>query len=198
MPKDDDTLLPVEEVRPPPPTHQSEKRPISRMALLKGAFFGFAGFLLFIEIQRFGGTTFVYGISGALAGIVSPIIWDTFKKQKEEEKAFQSEVDARFDRLEQKASTFMSHNELDPLRADIGIARADCERSLQIAKFSSDTAKTNQDRINDIISSGVIFQLTQDVTIMRLQYSVMKKIIQKRKVTLDDLDLIIYEQQTKL
>lgn len=197
MPKDEDTLLIVEEVRSPPHTHQNVKRTVSMAALLKGAFFGFAGFLLFIEIQRFGGTTFVYGISGALAGIVAPIIWDTFKKQKEEDRAFQSEVDARFDRLEQRAASFIGNSELDTLRADIGIARADCDRSLQIAKFSSDTALLNQDRINNIISSGVIFQLTQDVTIMRLQYSVMKKIIQKQKVTLDDLDFNIHEQ-TKL
>lgn len=174
------------------------KKTISRMALLKGAVFGFAGFLLFIEIKRFGGTTFIYGIGGAIAGIAAPIIWDAFKKQKDEEKAFQIEVDARFDRLEQRSASFITTSEVDSLRADIGIARADCERSLQIAKFGSDTAKANQDRINDIISSGVIFQLTQDVTIMRLQYSIIKKIMQKRKITLDDLELAIYEQHTKL
>lgn len=167
---------------------------ITKRSLVSAFFFGIIGFVVFIEIQRIGGTTAVWGVSGAIAGIALPIAWDFFKKVKDEEKAFQTEVDARFDRLEQRLPSFMTHSELDTLRADTGIARADCERALEIAKFSSDTARANQERINDIISSGVIFQLTQDVTVMKLQYAIIKKMIQKGKVSLDDIDHQIYEK----
>jgi hypothetical protein len=171
---------------------------VSKRALFRGFFFGTAGFIIFLEVQKIGGTTFVWGVSGALAGIAVPVIWDAFKKQKDEEKAFQIEVDARFDRLEQRLPSFMTHGEIDTLRADIGIARADCERALEISKFSSDTARTNQERINDIISSGVIFQLTQDLTVLRIQYAILKKIIQKQKVNLDDIDDQIHENTRQL
>lgn len=165
----------------------TDKNPVNKRSIARGLFFGVAGFIIFVEIQRFGGTTVVWGVSGALAGIAVPIVWDFFKKVKDEEKAFQNEVDARFDRLEQRLPSFMTHTELDTLRADIGIARADCERALEISKFSSDTARANQERINDIISSGVIFQLTQAVTGMRLQIGIMKKIVLKQPITLDHL-----------
>ena len=166
---------------------QSSSPRVSKRSLARGLFFGVAGFIIFVEVQRFGGTTFVWGISGALAGIGVPVIWDYLKKVKDEEKAFQNEVDARFDKLEQSLPTFMTHTELDTLRADIGIARADCERALEISKFSSDTARANQERINDIISSGVIFQLTQSVTGMRLQMGIIKRVILKQPITLDHL-----------
>jgi hypothetical protein len=83
----------------------------------------------------------------------------------------------------------MTHSQLDTLRADVGIARADCERALEISKFSSDTARANQERINDIISSGVIFELTQDVTIVKLQTAIIKKLMQKHTITIEDIDL---------
>jgi hypothetical protein len=162
---------------------------VSKRTLVRGLFFGVAGFIVFLEVQRFGGTTLVWGISGALAGIAVPIIWDYFKKVREEEKVFRDAVDARFDKLEQVLPTFMTHSQLDTLRADVGIARADCERALEISKFSSDTARTNQERINDIISSGVIFELTQDVTIVKLQTAIIKKLIKKQNLTIEDVDL---------
>lgn len=176
-------------------TTTENQPPVTKRALLRGLFFGVAGFLVFVEIQKIGGSTAVWGVSGALAGIAVPIAWDFFKKVKDEEKQFQTEVDARFDKLEQRLPSFMTHSELDTLRADTGIARADCERALEIAKFSSDTARANQERINDIISSGVIFQLTQDVTVMKLQYAIIKKMIQKGKVSLDDIDSQIYDKR---
>jgi hypothetical protein len=162
---------------------------VSKRALARGLFFGIAGFIIFVEVQRFGGTTVIWGVSGALAGIGVPIVWDYVKKTKDEEKAFQNEVDARFDKLEQALPTFMTHVELDTLRADIGIARADCERALETSKFASDTARANQERINDIISSGVIFELTQDVTIVKLQTAIIKKLIKKHTLTIEDIDL---------
>ena len=160
---------------------------VSKRSLARGLFFGVAGFIIFAEIQRYGGTTVIWGVSGALAGIGVPIAWDFFKKVKDEEKAFQNEVDARFDKLEQSLPTFMTHTELDTLRADIGIARADCDRALATSKFSSDTARANQERINDIISSGVIFQLTQAVTGMRLQMGIIKRVVLKQPITLEHL-----------
>lgn len=177
---------PIDKVEPQPEKSPLSTR-VSKRVLAHGLFYGTAGFVIFLQIQKIGGTTFVWGVSGALAGIAVPLIWDYIKKTKDEEKAFHNAVDARFDLLEQRLPAFMTHAELDTLRADVGIARADCERALEISKFSSDTARANQERINDIISSGVIFQLTQDVTVMKIQYAIIKKLIQNGEITLDDI-----------
>lgn len=178
--EDKDSLLSTEDSK-------NSSLGIGKRSIARALFFGVAGFIIFIEIKRFGGTTVIWGALGAIAGIGAPIIWDFFKKVKDEEKAFQNEVDARFDRLEQTLPTFMTHTELDTLRADIGIARADCERALEISKFSNNTAISNQERINDIISSGVIFQLTQAVTGMRLQLSIIKRVVLRQPISLDFL-----------
>lgn len=161
---------------------------IGKRTLVRGAFFGATGFYLFLEIKRFGGTSLIWGVSGAIAGLVVPILWDAIKKFREEQAKDKEDTDARFDRLEQKILSFMTYEQLDTLRADIGIARADCERALEIAKFSSDTARSNQDRINDIISSGVIFQITQDITMLKIQYAILKRTVEKRNISLNDLD----------
>jgi hypothetical protein len=158
--------------------------------LVRGLIFGSCGTFIFLEVQRFGGTAAVWGAFGALSGLAIPIVWDAFKKMKEKEEAFQTEVDARFDRLEQRLPSFMTHSELDTLRADIGIARANCDLALRMSGMASDTARSNQDRINEIISSGVIFQLTQNVTGLKIKMALLQKLIQDKPITASVKDLL--------
>lgn len=169
---------------------QKKKPTIDAQVLARGLMFGITGTFVFLEIQKYWGTAAMWGALGAIGGLAVPIIWDAFKKMKEEEKSFQAEVDARFDRLEQRLPSFMTHSELDTLRADIGIARADCDRALRVSSLASDTARSNQDRINDIISSGVIFQLTQNVTGLKIKMLLLEKLIKDTPVSLTTKEIL--------
>ena len=165
------------------------KSPINPRTLTRCLLFGVVSAFVFVEVQKYWGTAAVWGALGAVSGLAVPIIWDAFKKFKDEERQFQTEVDARFDKLEQRLPSFMTHSELDTMRADIGIARADCDRALKICLLASETARDNQGRINDIISSGVIFQLTQDLTGVKIKIAILQKIIKDKQITVTAKEL---------
>lgn len=157
---------------------------ISPRIVTRCLLFGVATTFVFVEVQKYWGTAAVWGALGAVSGLAVPIIWDALKKFKDEEKQFQNEVDARFDKLEQRLPLFMTHSELDTMRADIGIARADCDRALKICQLASEMARDNQDRINDIISSGVIFQLTQDLTGIKIKMAILQRLVRDKQINM--------------
>lgn len=132
-----------------------------------------------IEIYRWGGLTIIWGATGAIAGLLVPVLWDAWKSFVDNQKAFEGEIDRRLDLIEQSLLQKVPLSTIETFKTDLATAYAIAERAAKTADKNRDISMDTNDRVNELISSGILFALAQQVTSVQVQLEVIKKHIEK-------------------
>ena len=158
-------------------THKTKtKAPITKIAkggrsLLAGAIVSFVG----IEIHRLVGATALWGVMGAAAGLLIPLAWDAWKNSQDDRSEFESGMDKRLNSIEQSLTQKASISDTEEIRSSAAIGLAIAERALKTADKNREIAMNTSDRVNELVTSGVLFTLAQQVTSVQMELSILKR-----------------------
>lgn len=140
------------------------------------------GYVIFIQIQLLG-INLIGAIGSAILGL-APIALDWFNKynarinsirdlavQRVEE--LNKKIETRFDDLNIRLNNLAEETELNKVRAEAYSARGEAQQALNIVNMALDQSATAQRRINDLLSSGVIFKLCEITTKLELKQNII-------------------------
>jgi hypothetical protein len=147
--------------------------------ILLSVFCAAIGYLFFIQTKLLG--IDVFGIMGsAIFGII-PIVIDWLNKyneildgvkiatikRDEEIRSLKNEMStlvADINGLYNRGESFADEGELNKVRAEAYSARGEAQQALNIVGMALEQSSAAQRRINDLLSSGIIFKLCETVT----------------------------------
>lgn len=146
--------------------------------------FSGVGFLVVFEVQRLG--LDVVSLGGAVLAAGLPLAWDWFNRYNSKVNALRDsastkveeldeKVESRLDEIHNRISTLATKQELDGVRAETYGARAEAQQALNIVSMALEQSQVNQTRINDLLSEGVLFKLTEMITKLDLRQNILEK-----------------------
>lgn len=146
------------------------------------------GYVVISEIQLIG-INLMGAIGSAVLGL-APILLDWFNKynarinstrdlaiQRVEE--LNDKIETRFDYLNTRLNNLAEETELNKVRAEAYSARGEAQQALSIVNMALDQSAVAQKRINDLLSSGVIFKLCEITTKLELRQSIIENMVNK-------------------
>lgn len=150
--------------------------------------FAGVGYLVVFEVQRLGVN--VISLAGAiLAGIV-PIAWDAINRYSAKVNLLKDSAIVRVEELDKnleerlneicdKISILTTKQELDSVRAETYGARAEAQQALNVVNMALEQCRVNQTRINDLLSTGVLFKLTEMTTKLDLRQHILERSVKR-------------------
>lgn len=146
--------------------------------------FSGVGFLVVFEVQRLGLN--VVSLGGAIFAAGLPLAWDWFNRYNSKVNSLRDsastkveeldeKVESRLDEIHNRISTLATKQELDSVRAETYGARAEAQQALNIVSMALEQSQVNQTRINDLLSEGVLFKLTEMATKLDLRQNILEK-----------------------
>ncbi len=146
--------------------------------------FAGVGFLIIFEVQRLG--IDIISLAGAFVAAGLPLAWDWFNRYNSKVNSFRDSASTKVEGLEGRVesgldeihdiiNTLATKQEIDNVRAETYAARAEAQQALNIVRMALEQSHVNQSRINDMLSSGVLFKLTEMATKLDLRQNILEK-----------------------
>lgn len=142
------------------------------------------GYLVVYEVQKLGVN--LIGVVGSVLLGVAPIAWDWFSKYNarittlkdagiQRIELLDGKFDNRLDELLDRLGNLATKQELDQVRSEAYSARAEAQQALNIVNMSLEQSRQAQGRINEVLSSGVLFKLCEMTTKLDLRQTILEK-----------------------
>lgn len=146
------------------------------------------GYVTFTQIHL-SGINFYGAMGSAILGL-APIALDWFNKYNtrinsikefavERVEELNNKIEAHFKDINTRLNNLAEETELNKVRAEAYSARGEAQQALNIVNMALDQSATAQRRINDLLSSGVIFKLCEITTKLDLKQSTIEGMINK-------------------